>query len=199
MRVVVVNNYVVSRWKATILAKAVTEASGCKPEILDYGKVATESLRDFDVMILSGSDANLRRPNTAMRYDELAELVKNFPGAILGICFGHQLIGKAFGGAVVEMKKKTRGFYRLEVLERDTLFHGLPNPVLVYESHGKAVEEIMSGFIHLARSDKCDLEAFRHEIKPIFGVQFHPEWADDLRPHGSIILRNFFTRCSNAT
>jgi len=176
MRAVVVNNYVVNRWKAPILAKAVAEASGCKPEILDCGEAATESLRDFDVMILSGSD----------------------PGAILGICFGHQLIGKAFGGVVVEMKKKTRGFYRLEVLERDTLFHGLPNPVLVYESHGKAVDEIMPGFIHLARSEKCDLEAFRHETRPIFGVQFHPEWADALRPHGSVILRNFFARCSKA-
>jgi GMP synthase (glutamine-hydrolysing) len=51
------------------------------------------------------------------------------------------------------------------------------------------------GFIQLARSNICECEAMRHEDRPIFGVQWHPEVAHTEK--GEQLLTNFFEVCEN--
>src|SRR5213078_2941196 len=56
-------------------------------------------------------------------------------------------------------------------------------------SHGDHVESPPAGYIRTASSSTNPLAAFRHESKPIFGVQFHPEVAHT--PRGGELIANF--------
>ncbi|MDY7082977.1 MAG: gamma-glutamyl-gamma-aminobutyrate hydrolase family protein, partial [Halobacteria archaeon] len=37
------------------------------------------------------------------------------------------------------------------------------------------VKEVPESFVRTARSDICGIEAMRHESRPVYGVQWHPE------------------------
>ena len=65
----------------------------------------------------------------------------------------------------------------------------MPAKIRAWTSHFDEAKELPKGFGRLARSSTCEIEAMRHESRPIFGVQFHPEvWHTE---HGEKILGNF--------
>ncbi|AMQ18212.1 GMP synthase subunit A [Thermococcus peptonophilus] len=119
-------------------------------------------------------------------YDEF-----NVP--ILGICLGHQLIAKHFGGKVGRGEKAEYSLVEIEILDEDDLFKGLPRKLRVWESHMDEVKELPPGFKLLAKSETCPVEAMKHERLPIYGVQFHPEVAHT--EHGAEVYRNFAELC----
>ena len=64
-------------------------------------------------------------------------------------------------------------------------------------SHGDQVRSLPPGFVTVAHSDGSPIAAFRHESKPWYGVQFHPEVAHT--PRGSEVLENFLFEVCGAT
>jgi GMP synthase (glutamine-hydrolysing) len=114
---------------------------------------------------------------------------------ILGICLGHQLIAKAYGGVV------TRGTYGgyadvyVDILEEDDVLKGLGPKIKTWASHADEVKLAPKGFKTLARSDICEIEAMKHPSKPIFGVQWHPEVAHSEK--GSELFLNFIDKCNH--
>ncbi|WGI17294.1 GMP synthase subunit A [Methanonatronarchaeum sp. AMET-Sl] len=112
---------------------------------------------------------------------------------VLGICLGHQIIAKTFGGVV---KPGSSGGYAevdVEILNNNGLFRDLGDKTVIWASHSDEVSEAPSGFKITARSKLCDVEAMAHKEKPIFGIQGHPEVAHT--PEGEKILRNFLQLC----
>ncbi|HZD59492.1 MAG TPA: gamma-glutamyl-gamma-aminobutyrate hydrolase family protein [Anaerolineae bacterium] len=106
-----------------------------------------------------------------------AELVRQAAAAqvpILGICFGHQLIAKAFGEEVVRREPRV-GFADIKKVEDDPLFSGLPSLWRSPIYHRDRVESVPEGFKLIATSDYCAIQAMRHTELPIWTVQFHPE------------------------
>ena len=81
----------------------------------------------------------------------------------------------------------------VEVLEEDDILRGLGPKTTVWASHADEVAILPDGFIHLARSDVCEIEAMRHPTKPIYGVQWHPEVSHTKK--GEELLMNFFEVC----
>jgi GMP synthase-like glutamine amidotransferase len=85
------------------------------------------------------------------------------------------------------------GFRPVELHARDDpLFEGLGPETEFYENHGYEVTRLPHGFQAIARGSRCRHEAFRRRGEPVWGVQFHPEKADEAHPGGSRVLRNFF-------
>ena len=119
-------------------------------------------------------------------YDEF-----NVP--ILGICLGHQLIAKHFGGKVGRGEKAEYSLVEIEIVEENDLFKGFPRRLRVWESHMDEVKALPLGFELLARSETCPVEAMKHEKLPIYGVQFHPEVAHTER--GADVYSNFARLC----
>ncbi len=108
---------------------------------------------------------------------------------LLGICFGHQLIAYALGGKVEKGKSADYGIAKITVDEQDELLNGVPKEISAWVSHFDEVKKMPDGFVSLAHSDTCEVEAMRHKKRKIFGVQFHPEvWHTE---HGEKILENF--------
>lgn len=105
---------------------------------------------------------------------------------VLGICFGHQLIGITFGSFASRMKED-RDWQLIDVIEECPLFDKLPSEFEMMEDHCETIS-IPPVFKLVAASDACVNEAMQHKEKPIFCVQFHPEISGN---YGRIIFDNF--------
>src|SRR5688572_19830058 len=66
----------------------------------------------------------------------------------------------------------------------------------VWMSHGDYVEKPPKGYHVVAHSTNSPIAAIRHDDRPIYGVQFHPEVAHT--PRGSELISNFLFRVCGA-
>jgi GMP synthase (glutamine-hydrolysing) len=133
----------------------------------------------------------LSKADTRIVFQPEMGLVRKLDRPFLGICFGHQLIGAAYGSEVVDLGHNIREFKEVKLVGNDPLFDGLPSSIRVSESHRQALTRVPEGFRHLAESATSQVEAIGHHTRPIYGLQFHPERSDDKHPHGRTIIQNF--------
>tara|TARA_B100002003_G_scaffold200596_1_gene191957 strand:+ start:49 stop:732 length:684 start_codon:yes stop_codon:yes gene_type:complete len=101
---------------------------------------------------------------------------------VLGICFGHQLIAKSFGGRVeLNPNGWELGAYPIELTERglkSRILSGFKNHSIVYQSHGDCVTILPENAVELALNNKGNQAFTIHEN--MYGVQFHPEFSWDI-------------------
>lgn len=141
-------------------------------------------------LILSGGPKSVYEepPNLGTT---VCERIKNgeLRNPLLGICYGHHQIGQVWGSKVSKGKSAEYGVGEVEIDDEDVIFKGIPKKLRTWVSHFDEVKEMPEGFVKLAHSEVCGIEAMRHKELPVFGVQFHPEvWHTE---HGEDILRNF--------
>ncbi|MDO5860405.1 GMP synthase subunit A [Methanobrevibacter sp.] len=121
------------------------------------------------------------------------EYIKHFNIPILGICLGHQLIAKAYGGEVKTSDTESYAQVKININNDKNLFEGLAPEMDVWSSHKDEVTTIPEDFEILANSDLCNVESFKHKDKDVYGIQFHPEVHHT--PKGSKIFENFYKIC----
>jgi len=133
--------------------------------------------------ILSGGPASV--------YEEHAPALQPFilqSGLpVLGICYGMQLLARAFGGSVSSSEKKEYGLAEIECTAASTLLPAGRQPV--WMSHGDRVESLPPCFSALAVSANTPIAAMGNMERGIYGVQFHPEVHHT--PRGLELLRAF--------
>lgn len=193
MKILVINNYKEPE-KAKQALHNIALCTGEQPEMIEYtitGLKDSVLRRDPDIVILTGSNFMLSKPDTRIVFRPEMELVKETEIPFLGICFGHQLIGAAYGSQVVDLGHNIREFKEVKLVGKDSLFEGLPGSIRVSESHRQALTSVPDGFRHLAESATSKVEAMCHQKRPVYGVQFHPERSDEKHPHGRVIIQNF--------
>ena len=106
---------------------------------------------------------------------------------LLGVCLGHQAIGRYFGAKVVQgglMHGKTSAITH----EGTGVFASLPSPFIATRYHSLVVEHAPDPLIVNATADGR-IMGLRHPTLPIHGVQFHPE--SIATQHGHALLANF--------
>ena len=120
-------------------------------------------------------------------------LVKEFAGEIpiLGVCLGHQVIGEAFGGTVVEATELMHGKISRIYHEQDSILAGLPSPFEATRYHSLVLnrQDLPEFLLINAWTNGDVIMGVRHSEYAIFGVQFHPESV--MTPEGMKILENF--------
>jgi len=144
-------------------------------------------------LILSGGPQSVTPAHAAVMRPKLV----GFSRPLLGICFGHQLLAKIFGGELAHGSDRQYGPVRVRCAPRARLFRGLPPEQTVWMSHGDHVARVPPGFHVAAGSDDCPVAAYEAEGRDIFGLQFHPEVVHT--PHGLGILKNFTALCRVST
>ena len=193
MKIVVVNNYKEEEKARRALAN-LAACTGQTPEMVDY---KTRNLVDIvadkspDFVVLTGSNFMLSKTDTRTVFQREMDLVRKLDVPFLGICFGHQLIGAAYGTEVKDLGQTIRAFKEVNLIDRDPIFDGLPSTIRVSESHRQALANVPDGFRLIAESPTSRIEAIVHKTSPIYGVQFHPERSDQKNPHGRMIIQNF--------
>ena len=197
--ILVINNYKEPE-KAKQALHNIALCIGQQPELLDHNATRLHEAvlqKDPDIVILTGSNFMLSKPDTRMVFQPEMDLVRKTDLPFLGICFGHQLIGAAYGSQVVDLGHNVRAFKEVKLLGSDPIFDGLPGSIRVSESHRQALTRVPEGFRHLAESATSQVEAMCHQKRPLYGVQFHPERSDEKHPHGRIILQNLLRLAAN--
>ncbi len=192
MRLVLVNNYKQAE-KTQEAVRNLTKCTGETIQLVDRKTpdFATRVLeKDPDIVFLSGSTSLLTRPGTRNEYEAEMDLVRKAAFPIIGICFGHQIIGTAFGAGMTDLGKMVKGFERVNILGKHPIFNGLPSSIEVVEAHRQILDGVPDGFARLAESGTSQIEAMCHQTRPIYSFQFHPERADEARPHGRMIIQN---------
>jgi len=121
------------------------------------------------------------------------DVVKAFAGQvpILGVCLGHQSIGRAFGGTIVHARTLMHGKTSMIHHQDEGVFKGLANPFEATRYHSLVVErETLPNCLEItAWTEDGDIMGMRHRELDVEGVQFHPE--SILTQHGHDLLRHF--------
>jgi anthranilate synthase/aminodeoxychorismate synthase-like glutamine amidotransferase len=109
---------------------------------------------------------------------------------ILGVCLGHQCIGKIFGGKVVRASRLMHGKTSHIYHYGNDLFAGVPSPFEATRYHSLIVNDLPANPLKVtAFTKENEIMGLKHESLPVYGVQFHPE--SILTQFGKHILRNF--------
>ncbi len=113
--------------------------------------------------------------------------------AVLGICYGQQIMAHLLGGEVRPGEKGEYGLATLELDETtDPLFAGLGGRQQIWMSHRDLVGAVPPGFSVAGRTDTCAVAAIAAPARKLYGLQFHPEVAHTAR--GREYLANFVFR-----
>ncbi|TXI85826.1 MAG: hypothetical protein E6Q37_05260 [Crocinitomicaceae bacterium] len=158
---------------------------------IDLLEVSESSADGMQGIIISGAPILITEINMVPYLEQLAWIV-NVEIPVLGICFGHQVLG-LLHDAEAARQKEDRDWQEIEVLEDHPLFDKLPKTFEMMEDHCESIS-VPREFQLLAVSDACVNEAMYHRQKPFFGVQFHPEVSGN---QGTLILENFVNICIN--
>jgi len=94
---------------------------------------------------------------------------------VLGLCYGHQLIGHIYGGKVEPLwsGEKKQG-ERIVRLKKSTIW-GEPSSGPSLYSHQDGVTEVPPGFEIIADSDMVSTDAIASKSEPVWGFQTHLE------------------------
>ncbi len=121
------------------------------------------------------------------------ELIRQAPSQlpILGVCLGHQSIGEAFGGTVLRAPEPMHGKTSLITTNQAGIFAGLPPTFIATRYHSLIVarENLPAELEVTAHSPDGLIMGLRHKVRPVHGVQFHPE--SILTEGGKNLLANF--------
>src|SRR5919106_3708912 len=128
MKILVFDNYDSFTYNLVHLVQKIVKD---KLDVYRNDQIPLEKVKDYDKIILSPG------PGVPMEAGMLLPLIKEYAStkSILGVCLGHQAIGEAFGGKLVNLTTVYHGvatpIRRLTVLNRLTpcadLFAGLPS------------------------------------------------------------------------
>jgi len=142
-------------------------------------------------IILSGGPSSVTSGKNYVSEEIVKKVFGGWDVPLLGLCWGHQVIALTLGGKVEKGTSAEYGLSKIFVDCEDLLFREVPREFTAWVSHFDEVKKLPEGFVSLAHSDTCKIEAMRHTEKRIFGCQFHPEvWHTE---NGEEILGNFLS------
>ena len=102
---------------------------------------------------------------------------------VLGICYGHQILGRVKGGKVERCKEGWElGETQVKVTPEGSaspLLEGLPKEMNVMQSHQDCVLNVPGQGVLLASSPHTRVQAARW-AEQVYGVQFHPEFTGEV-------------------
>ena len=190
MKILVFDNYDSFTYNLVHLVEKIIHV---KVEVFRNDQLPLEEIKRYDKIILSPGPGI---PNEA---GLLLPLINEYAAtkSILGVCLGHQAIGDAFGGRLVNLDEVYHGVatpinisqYKSDVCKN--LFQGLPDKIDVGRYHSWIVsdENFPAELEVTARDENGFIMALKHKIFDVQGVQFHPESV--LTPEGETIMRNW--------
>lgn len=185
MRILVFDNYDSFTYN---LVHVIKEVSDAEVVVVRNDKLDLKDAAAYDKIVLSPG------PGIPSEAGLLLDIIKMYAGKIdiLGVCLGHQAIGEAFGGSLINLDDVHHGLAEnVKQIAKDELFDGLPEVFEVgrYHSWIVASNDLPDCFEVTSIDDQGQIMSMRHKEFKLRGVQFHPESV--LTPHGKQIIKNW--------
>jgi anthranilate synthase component 2 len=203
MKILVFDNYDSFTYNLVHLVEKIMRE---KVDVYRNDQIPLEKVKEYDKIILSPG------PGLPGEAGLLLPLIKEYASSksILGVCLGHQAIGEAFGGKLVNLSEVYHGVATpVRVVSRESsnvngrsnsrltshvsrgLFENLPEIFDAGRYHSWIVsDENFPAELEVTARDENDfIMALQHKTYDVQGVQFHPESV--LTPMGENILKNW--------
>lgn len=161
---------------------------GYEFNVIKLDEIKNCNFKNFSGVIISGAPTLLTQVD--QEYFDKFVFLKSIEVPVLGICLGHQIIGR-LNGSKIKAEKMIDKMEKIEILQKNNLFTGIKNLTEFREEHSEFIS-LPINFVLLAKSKTCDNESMKHKNKNIFGVQFHPEVSGK---NGKKLLDNFLKLC----
>src|SRR5262245_14873550 len=186
MRILVFDNYDSFTYNLVHLVERILHQ---KVDVYRNDKVPLEKVKEYDKVILSPG------PGIPEEAGLLLPLIKEYASSksILGVCLGHQAIGEAFGGKLINLDEVYHGVATpVRIVKRETsnvngkpnsrrtshvsrdLFEGLPDEIDAgrYHSWILSDENFPKELEVTARDENNFIMALQHKTYDVQGVQF---------------------------
>ena len=201
MKILVFDNYDSFTYNLVHLVKKIVKD---QLDVYRNDQIPLEKVKEYDKIILSPG------PGIPKEAGLLLPLIKEYAPSksILGVCLGHQAIGEAFGGSLINLSTVYHGVSTpVKILKRETADGKPASPPASHSTHDLFVDlpdQFEAGRYHswivsdegfpqelevTARDENGYIMALQHKSYDVQGVQFHPESV--LTPDGETILRNW--------
>jgi anthranilate synthase component II len=208
MRILVLDNYDSFTYNLVHMVEKLTDIP---VDVFRNDAISLDGISEYDKIILS--------PGPGLPKDAglMPLLIQKYAPekSILGVCLGHQAIGEAFGGKLINLEQVYHGVateVQVISLEEDKtsvvkgekekshspftihhspLFKGLPTKFSVGRYHSWVVStDNFPGELQITATDENGfVMALQHNTYDLQGVQFHPE--SILTPVGETIIANW--------
>jgi len=139
------------------------------------------SLDDIDAILITGSKFNSfdNDPWIVKLVDFTKKILAQDRVRIIGVCFGHQIVGRAMGVKVDRSKGGWEASVTaIDLTKRGQEIFGRPSLAL-HQMHRDAVYEYPEGVEELAYTDKCSVQGM-YVVNKLFTVQGHPEFTEEI-------------------
>lgn len=210
MKVLIIDNYD----SFTYILKQYFGELKANPEVYLNDQITVNKIRRIKPthIVLSPGPGTVENPkDVGIMFDVIMEFYKRIP--ILGVCLGHQAIGKFFGGRIARAPKIMHGKRSKIYHNSEGIFKGIKNPFSAMRYHSLMLDfkNLESKMLNIKLNPKSEIPPRRadrnpklsvvartadnlimgiqHKEYPIFGVQFHPESLGT--QEGKKIIRNF--------
>ncbi|MCS7018685.1 MAG: aminodeoxychorismate/anthranilate synthase component II [Cytophagales bacterium] len=185
MRILVLDNYDSFTYNLVHLLRVL----GAAPEVWRNDKISLDAVAQYDKILLS--------PGPGLPADAgiMPDLISQYAArkSILGVCLGHQAIGEAFGGTLINLGEVVHGIAtETRILKQNhTLFEGIPDKIKTCRYHSWIVSrENFPRELEITAEDAAgNIMALRHRQYDVQGVQFHPE--SYITEYGEKMLKNW--------
>lgn len=157
----------------------VLSSKGIQNKIVSENSFSIEDILNSKALILSGSPVLLSEI-PGKEYNEYLikyDFIKSIKIPVLGICFGHQLIGILHGGRIGKCAPD-RDWQTIRQVNKHDVFSVFENEFQMKQDHQEHVT-VPPHFIHLGTSVICENESMSHPSKKMISVQFHPEVSEE--------------------
>src|SRR6185312_8602357 len=126
MKILIFDNYDSFTYN---LVHVVEKIINDKVDVYRNDKIPLEKVEEYDKIILSPG------PGIPKEAGLLLPLIREYASSksILGVCLGHQAIGEAFGGSLINLS---------------TVYHGVATPIKVNSENSKAKSPLFEGLQH---------------------------------------------------
>ncbi len=129
--------------------------------------------KKYNKIVISPGPGNPNQAGNCLKI--VKDVYKKIP--ILGVCLGHQIIGQAFGGKIVNAKNLMHGKTSKIKHIRKGLFKNIKNNFEATRYHSLVVERkrLSKNLIITAETKNKTIMGLMHKDYDIHGFQFHPE------------------------
>jgi para-aminobenzoate synthetase len=164
------------------------EVNGSEPVVVRNDELPWEELAALDVdnVVISPGPGRPEHPrDVGVSLDALSRATV----PVLGVCLGHQALAHVAGGTVQHAPEVMHG--RLSPIHHDgsALFAGIPQGFRAVRYHSLVVGAVPAALRVTAWTPDGVIMGLEHRVRPVLGVQFHPESVGTR--HGRRMLENF--------
>ena len=144
-------------------------------DVIRNDKINSKTIlkKKYDKLVISPGPGNPNQAGNCLKI--VKEVYTKVP--ILGVCLGHQIIGQAFGGKIINAQNLMHGKISKIKHTNKGLFKNIKNNFEATRYHSLVVDrkKLAKNLLVTAETKNKTIMGLMHKNYNIHGFQFHPE------------------------